>query len=68
MAELVQINATKTVSRLLMLVVLVLAVIGSTYAMRAYIGSTMAEARREEALQTLPMLPLQIRYERLLVA
>ena len=43
MAELVQINATKTVSRLLMLVVLVLAVIGSTYAMRAYIGSTMAE-------------------------
>jgi hypothetical protein len=32
------------------------------------IGSTMAEARREEALQTLPMLPLQIRYERLLVA
>jgi tetratricopeptide (TPR) repeat protein len=43
MAELVQINATKTVSRLLMLLSLVLAVIGSTYAIRAYIGSTMAE-------------------------
>lgn len=43
MADLIQINSTRTVSRVLMILVLVLAVFGSYFVVRAYIGSTMAE-------------------------
>ena len=43
MAELVQIDAQKTIVRVAMFTILVLAVTGSFFIVRAYLGSTMAE-------------------------
>ena len=55
MAELVQIDATKPISRILMLLVLVLSLIGCYFLVRAYLGSTMAEyLSTEEAGLSMP--------------
>lgn len=43
MAELLQIDTTRTVSRVALFLTLVLAVVGSTFIIRGYVGSTMAE-------------------------
>jgi Tetratricopeptide repeat len=43
MAELVQIDANKTIARVAMFTILVLALTGSFFIVRAYLGSTMAE-------------------------
>ncbi len=55
MAELIQIDTTKTVSRLGMILAFVLALVGSWFVIRAYIGSTMAEyLSSEEAGLAMP--------------
>ena len=55
MTELLQIDASKTVSRIVMGLVLILAVVGSTFIVRAYVGSTMAEyLSSEEGGLTMP--------------
>ena len=55
MAELIQIDTTKTVSRLGMILAFVLAVVGSWFVISAYIGSTMAEyLSSEEAGLAMP--------------
>ena len=43
MAELLQIDTTRTVSRVALFLTLLLAVLGSTFIIRGYVGSTMAE-------------------------
>ena len=55
MTELLEINTGSTAVRVAMLLTLVLAVVGSTFVIRAYIGSTMAEyLSSEEAGLTMP--------------
>ncbi|HKR59089.1 MAG TPA: tetratricopeptide repeat protein [Pyrinomonadaceae bacterium] len=55
MSELVQIDANKTIARVIMITALLLALIGSYFIVRAYLGSTMAEyLSTEEAGLTMP--------------
>ena len=55
MAELIQIDTTRAVSRLGMILAFVLAVVGSWFVISAYIGSTMAEyLSSEEAGLSMP--------------